>query len=439
MADHKTSRIDRSDRPQTHRRQLIPAVVALVAAVALIAGAPSSWGWTAKEEVKDGVVHVMNPATSKSKPIEVELEEEWRIGGEDDEEIFGVITAIVADAEGNFYLLDAQLNEIKVYDNDGEYVRTIGREGEGPGEFRGAFNMFLVPGGNIGVLQTFPGKVVTLTPTGDPADEFPLPEVDGGGFRILLGAQYAGKNLALVYALNQPSETGFTQENILALVEPDGKTEHQLNSQASTMKAAAPVIAEKEWDTFRNGRWAASSDGRAFAAVSFGKYEIDVWDSSGKLQRVIHREYPDHMRSQEEIDRILAIYEGFTRRQIPLPDLKYEIEEKYNQIGGIFARDDGSLWVQTSRGRAGLDEGIVGIFDVFDKKGQFVQQITLKGEGDPENDGYFFVKDRLFVVTDFLAAMMALQGGGGDAEDAEDEPELMQIISYKVKTPGIGG
>ena len=74
------------------------------------------------------------------------------------------------------------------------------------------------------------------------------------------------------------------------------------------------------------------------------------------------------------------------------------------------------------------------MFDVYDRKGQFVKQITLKGEGDPRSDGYFFVKDRLFVVTDWLAAMMALQGGGGDAEDAEEEPELMEIISYRLSS-----
>ena len=35
--------------------------------------------------------------------------------------------------------------------------------------------------------------------------------------------------------------------------------------------AASALIAEKEWDTFRN-RWTASRDGRAFSAVDFGEY-----------------------------------------------------------------------------------------------------------------------------------------------------------------------
>jgi hypothetical protein len=420
-----------------HRPSLATAI-AFVLTLVTIGSVPATWAWEAKEVTKDGVLHVMNPAESKQKPVTVELEEAWRIGGEDDEEIFGVITSIISDDKGNFYMLDSQLNEVKVYSPGGEHLRNIGREGEGPGEFRGASNLFLVPGGNIGVLQAFPGKIVTLTPEGDPGEEFPLPEVEGGGFRILLQAQYAGKKLALIYALNQPSETGFTQENILALVDSSGPSEVQLHSQSSSMQAASPKIAETEWDSFRNGRWSASSDGRAFAAPRYGEYTINVWSSDGKLERVIHRDYPEHKRSAEEKERILEIYKGFTR-QIPIPDIEYVIEDSHNQIGAIFARDDGSLWVLTSRGSNDLDDGVVGVFDVFDKKGRFVQQVELKGEGNPRSDGYFFVKDRLFVVTDFLAALMALQGGGGSVEDAEEEPELMQVISYKLKTPGGAG
>ncbi len=410
---------------------------ALTLATVIVLSAPAV-AWSGKEVTKEGVIHVMNPEKSAKKSVEIDLDEQWRIGGEDDEEIFGVITDVIADAKGNFYMLDSQLNEIKVYSKDGEYLRTIGREGEGPGEFRGAFNMFLVPGGNIGVLQAFPGKVVTLTPDGDPADEYKIPDPEDGAFRVLFSAQHAGDNLALVYGLNKPAEGGFTQTSVLSLMAADGETEHRLMSQDASLQAASPKMAEVEWDTFRNGRWTAAADGRAFACSTYGEYSINVWDAKGNLERVIHREYPVHKRSEEDVQRILDLYKGFTKR-IPIPDMKFEIEDVYNQIQAIHARDDGSLWVQSSRGANDLPDGVVGIFDVFDKKGHFVRQVTLKGEGNAREDGYFFVKDRLFVVTDFLNAMMALQGGGGDSEDAEEEPELMQIISYKIDAATLGG
>ncbi|MHC4165104.1 MAG: 6-bladed beta-propeller [Planctomycetota bacterium] len=400
---------------------------------ALFVAAATAGSWSGNEVVKEGVKHVMNPKDSMEKTTTVKLKEQWRIGGEDDEEIFGVITDIIADDDGNVYMLDAQLNEIKVYSADGEYLRTIGREGEGPGEFRGAFSMMLVPGGNIGVLQTFPSKIVMLTPDGEPAGEYPLPEAEGEGFRAILAAEYAGDNIALIYVLNQPSEAGFTQNNILSLVDSKGEKETRLHSQASTMAASNAMISEKEWDTFRN-RWTASPDGRAFSAVDFGEYAINVWTPDGKLDRVIHREYPEHVRTDEDKERLLDIYKGFTR-QIPIPNMKYEIEETWNEIQSLQAREDGTLWVRTSRGTQGLDDGVLGIYDVFDKLGRFAKQVKVVADGDPLNDGVFIVKDRMFVVTDFLAAMMALQGGPSQSEEGEEEeeePELMQIISYRL-------
>ena len=184
--------------PRSLALALVPVLMLVLCAPGAGAG---SWG--GKEVQKEGVRHVMNPADSIEKPTTIELEEEWRIGGEDDEEIFGVITDIIADDDGNFYLLDAQLNEIKVYSARRRVPAHHRPRGRGPRRVpRRAVNMFLlVPGGNIGVLQAFPGKIVMLTPEGDPAGEFPLPESDREGFRVLLQAEYAGDNLAVIYAL----------------------------------------------------------------------------------------------------------------------------------------------------------------------------------------------------------------------------------------------
>lgn len=49
-------------------------------------------------------------------------------------EVFGRISSVVADGEGNVYVADRQAREIRVFGPDGGYVRTLGREGRGPGE-----------------------------------------------------------------------------------------------------------------------------------------------------------------------------------------------------------------------------------------------------------------------------------------------------------------
>ncbi|MES2304849.1 MAG: hypothetical protein V4558_05050 [Gemmatimonadota bacterium] len=44
--------------------------------------------------------------------------------------------AIVVDSKGNFYILDQKPATIKAYGSDGAFLRTIGKDGSGPGEFR---------------------------------------------------------------------------------------------------------------------------------------------------------------------------------------------------------------------------------------------------------------------------------------------------------------
>ncbi len=281
------------------------------------------------------------------------------------------------------------------------------------------------------MLQAFPSKIIGLTPDGNPADNFELPErEDDVGFRVLFVARNAGDQLAVIYGFNQPSEAGFTQKGVLSLFGPDGGNERQLYSQDATMAASEPKIAETEWDTFRN-RWTSGPDGKVYSAVDFGQYKINTWNKEGELSYVINREYEPHKRSDEQSQRILDIYKGFTR-QIPIPNIKYEIEPNWNPVQAINALDDGTLWVQTSRGAWGLPKGELGHFDVFDKDGKLTRQVILKGQGNPEQDGYFFVKDRLFVVTGFLDALMALQGGAGGSQEADEEAEPMEIICYRL-------
>ncbi|TVR32955.1 MAG: 6-bladed beta-propeller [Balneolaceae bacterium] len=56
--------------------------------------------------------------------------------GESDDVMFGSPSFIDVDGSGRVYIADRQENDIKVFNNEGEFVRTVGRSGDGPGEFR---------------------------------------------------------------------------------------------------------------------------------------------------------------------------------------------------------------------------------------------------------------------------------------------------------------
>jgi hypothetical protein len=68
------------------------------------------------------------------------LVEEGRFSGEDGTPgELGEPQVLAVDGEGRVYVVDSKPAIIKVFSPDGALVRTIGREGEGPGEFRAGF------------------------------------------------------------------------------------------------------------------------------------------------------------------------------------------------------------------------------------------------------------------------------------------------------------
>ena len=80
--------------------------------------------WAGEKVTKDGVLHIMNGAEPSGGVETLTFKESWRVGGEDSEDFFGLITQVVIGDEGNVYLLDTRLSEIPVYSPDGERITT---------------------------------------------------------------------------------------------------------------------------------------------------------------------------------------------------------------------------------------------------------------------------------------------------------------------------
>ena len=53
-----------------------------------------------------------------------------------EEYLIGSVRSIAVDDDHNVYVLDGQARHVRVFDSEGTYVKTLGRDGEGPGEFK---------------------------------------------------------------------------------------------------------------------------------------------------------------------------------------------------------------------------------------------------------------------------------------------------------------
>lgn len=103
-----------------------------------------------------GGIHVRNPeigAWERNGVPPWRLEVDLRIGRVDGTgpDVFGSVRDIIPDALGRLWVLDSQARELRVFEDDGAFVRAVGREGEGPGEFSGNTCAFAGADGEIWV------------------------------------------------------------------------------------------------------------------------------------------------------------------------------------------------------------------------------------------------------------------------------------------------
>lgn len=99
----------------------------------------AEWGGTIEEV--DGVTVVKNPKEGiwdSKENGDVTISQELKIGELDgpEEFLFVNIVDVAVNSKGDIYVADSRLNEIRKFNKGGEYLLTIGRAGQGPGEFQ---------------------------------------------------------------------------------------------------------------------------------------------------------------------------------------------------------------------------------------------------------------------------------------------------------------
>ena len=406
------------------------SALALTASM-LAATVPAAAGtWTGNETTKDGVVHVTNPAAPSGASASIAAQELWRAGGDDEDVIFGVVREIGIDEAGNVYLLDVQLNQVHVFDRDGNFLREIGREGEGPGEFRRPSSMFIMPDGRIAVVQAMPGRIILLNPDGTPGGDFKTLEAPDGGMQMFFDAGRAGNSVVLGVNEFRRGDNKFTNTRTLHLLDATGRSREVLNQETTTRDMANMTFDEKQ---ARGPVWVAGTDGRIFMSDNFDAYTIKRFSAGGQIDRVYERAYEHRTRSKQEIEdnkpRVMMRRGNATQR----PNTTASPTDR--DIVKMYPREDGSLWVVSSHGAFDTSPGTLLTMDVFDADGHFVQQTSIKAEGTFRNDGVEIAGDHLFVIRQLRSAERAMNGDDSSGPVSDEDAEPMSIVCYRITAP----
>jgi hypothetical protein len=217
-----------------------------------------------------------------------------------DEYQFGRITSIAADRDGVLYVGDQVRSRVQVFDPSGRHVRTIGRQGPGPGEFRflrqiavGGHDLFVVSdeGKREFSVLTKNGELVGTAPLTGGAHYFDGIHMDDAGW-IYDGRQGWGayREHSYVVAI-RVSERGIAPDSLVIPI-PRSETEAIGISGVTgyTGRVEQPLSIRTLWTVLPDGTVAATNGARC---------EIELRNASGE-HRTVRCETPRHRATARE-------------------------------------------------------------------------------------------------------------------------------------------
>jgi hypothetical protein len=371
----------------------IPRIEMLALVLLTACGDRVGSSWTGTVTDSAGVAMVKNPSQGFwSQESAWSLDEDLRIGASDGapENQFGTIVAIDLDSRGNIYVLDQQVPAIRVFDRDGEYLRTIGRGGGGPGELSNGVGAVLVGAGDtLFVPDIMLQRVNRFLPDGTLAGSYPTPFTDGVSLRWQSLAD--GSLVQQVSTALLPGVERSDQRNLVLLRGSDGSVRDTLLrlpvGEMFEFQGGLPKIRLFEAEAL----WEAGPDGRLFHGLNT-EYRIEVRTLDGALRRVITRPFERLPLAEGDRRAFLdAMGEAYTRHGVP-PNVAQQLLENvsfadhYPAYATMAAGPDGTLWVQRIRSAAqvvgsgasfSIDDVGSAEWEVFDAEGRYLGVVTF--------------------------------------------------------------
>lgn len=351
-----------------------------------------------------------------------------------EEYLFGEIRSVEVGEDGTIFVLDVHVPAVRVFDSDGIHLRTIGKEGNGPGEYKSPDGMAILPDGRVLVRDPPNGRITVYDAEGHFLEQWPLT----GGFNTdrRFYVDQNGRSFANTILERGTSPWDWTYG--VVVYSPAGEILDTI--PAPTWDYDLPrLTASNENSSTARGvpfhpipTWTFSPLGYMVGGLPT-EYRIDLNRSDSSILSIekVHQAVPvlsaeADERRQSMTRSLRRRFPGWSWNGPPIPEQKPPFKE-------IFTSREGDIWVSLSTegnplmtdGEAAEVERATGsrplrffepiVFDVFTSDGRYLGQVptpaSFRLEPEPVVRG-----DHVWAVT-------------------RDELDIPRVVRFRIVPP----
>jgi hypothetical protein len=351
--------------------------------------------WTAAIDTIGDTV-VVRTVSGQVWESDRELISEVSIGVLEGEDVyqFGRVRAFDVDDAGRMFVYDSHGPVIRVYGPDGSWIRDIGREGEGPGEYKQPDSgLAILPDGRVAIRDPGTGRITLYSADGD-----------YDGF-VRIAGSFNTSNPMIADTSGTLATPIVTNLGTSVFEWKSGHARYYADGTVDTISTPDLGYEEAQISAEREGSSSINS-------VPFSPGQINAYSPFGYYVVGVNEDYSFDLVRPEGVLRISKIYEsvpvdpgeaaaerkaatdnfqqsypGWKWNGPPIPDVK----PAYNQF---YPADDGRIWVRIpapserymDAAEQKAEEERLGravnpfrepvLFDVFESTGEYLGRVS---------------------------------------------------------------
>jgi hypothetical protein len=314
--------------------------------------------------MEDGVEVVLNFPLSQNKLANPILSQILSIDTENEDLVESGLNDIYGfdvNSSGDIFIFEHPLSQedcILKFNGTGEFIKSFGNRGQGPGEIQYPFYQKINLNDEVSLFDGGNTKLLVFDGNGDIIRESKLEANLSGAsqFLPLTNGNYLYRNLEI--ETDSYGLVLFLLDSKFEKIAELGRASVAMPNEATQFKMPPPVFT------------LGLSNTHIFVGLEERGYDIHVYDFEGQLIRKIRKEYTPVSFSEESKEQIMKRFES-------LPSIrKKTVMPKHNPpFKHLFADDLGRLYVVTFE--PGKNQGEY-MTDVFDTEGVLCSQLSLK-------------------------------------------------------------